>query len=81
VNVLLPGRIATERVAELDQAAAQRAGSDVESVRRVSEAAIPVGRYGRPEEFAAVAALYCSELASYATGSLVRVDGGMTRSH
>jgi 3-oxoacyl-[acyl-carrier protein] reductase len=39
-----------------------------------------LGRYGRPEEYAAVAAFLCSERASYVTGSIVRVDGGLLRS-
>src|SRR6516162_3127076 len=56
VNCLAPGRIATERVAELDRARAAREGTDVEAVEKQSRATIPVGRYGEPTEFAAVAA-------------------------
>lgn len=80
VNVLLPGRIATERVGELDEAAARRQGIDIEKVRSNSAATIPAGRYGTVEEFAAVAAFLASEKASYVTGSLMRVDGGLIRS-
>lgn len=80
VNVLLPGRIHTDRVDELDQAAAVRSGQAVEDVAKASAAAIPAGRYGRPEEFAAVAAFLCSAHASYVTGSKIRVDGGSIRS-
>lgn len=80
VNVLLPGRIATERVGELDAAAARRQGIDIEKVRSTSAATIPAGRYGTVEEFAAVAAFLASEKASYVTGSMMRVDGGLIRS-
>lgn len=79
-NVVLPGRIGTERVASLDASAAQRTGTDPVEVARQSAATIPVGRYGRPEEFADVVTFLASERASYVTGSLIRVDGGMIRS-
>ena len=80
VNVLVPGRIHTERVDELDAANAQRSGRDVEAVAKAARAAIPLGRYGTVEEFAAVAAFLVSAPASYVTGSLVRCDGGAIRS-
>lgn len=77
VNVVLPGRIATDRVAALDAFSAQRTGRPVAEVKAASESSIPVGRYGSPEEFAAVVAFLCSRPASYVTGSIVRCDGGM----
>jgi 3-oxoacyl-[acyl-carrier protein] reductase len=79
-NIILPGRIHTERLDELDRAKAAREGMTLETVRAASVAAIPAGRYGRVDEFAAVAAFLCSERASYVTGSQVRVDGGLIRS-
>lgn len=79
VNMILPGRIATERVDQLDAARAKAEGSTPDEVRERSQANIPAGRYGRPEEFGAVAAFLCSDLASYMTGSQVRVDGGLIR--
>jgi 3-oxoacyl-[acyl-carrier protein] reductase len=76
VNLVLPGRIDTERVAALDKNAAARDGVDVTVIRDRSQAAIPLGRYGRPEEFGDVAAFLCSDRASYVTGAQIRVDGG-----
>lgn len=77
VNMILPGRIDTDRVAALDAGQAECRGVDVESVRRESAERIPVGRYGRPEEFADMATFLCGERASYVTGTQVRVDGGL----
>lgn len=74
VNGLLPGRIATDRVASLDEAT-----GDAPKARARAAAAIPLGRYGEPAEFGRVAAFLLSPAASYVTGTLVRVDGGVTR--
>jgi 3-oxoacyl-[acyl-carrier protein] reductase len=81
VNMVLPGRIDTDRVAQLDEAAARRTGSSAAEARASSEATIPLGRYGRPEEFGAVVAFLSSELAAYVTGEQVRCDGGLVRHH
>lgn len=80
VNVILPGRIHTQRVDELDAAAASRSAKSVKEIAAESAAGIPAGRYGRPEEFAAIAIFLASEPASYVTGSKIRVDGGAIRS-
>jgi 3-oxoacyl-[acyl-carrier protein] reductase len=80
VNGVIPGRIDTERVASLDQAKAARTGTDAAAVRAASMAEIPTGRYGRPEEFAAVVGFLASAPASYVTGSLFSCDGGLMRS-
>lgn len=79
VNMVLPGRIHTPRIDQLDAAKAQREGTTPEAVRAASEASIPAGRYGTQAEFAQVASFLCSEQASYVTGSQIRVDGGMAR--
>ena len=76
VNHLIPGRIATERLDELDGVAAQRSGSTVEAVRAGNERAIPLGRYGVPSEFAAAATFLVSDAASYITGATLAADGG-----
>jgi len=80
VNCVVPGRIHTERVDEIDAANAKRQGVDIATVAAQSRATIPLGRYGTPEEFAAVVAFLASAPAAYVTGSLVRVDGGLIRS-
>lgn len=77
VNVVIPGRIATGRVRKLDQARAEREGKPLEEVEDASATAIPAGRYGRPEEYGAAAAFLASGLASYITGSTLRIDGGL----
>ncbi len=76
VNMLLPGRIHTERVIRLDTLDAERLGKSVEEVVAASEAAIPAGRYGTVEDFGAVGAFLVSEPARYVTGGLIRCDGG-----
>jgi 3-oxoacyl-[acyl-carrier protein] reductase len=80
VNMVLPGRIDTDRVAALDRSAADRAGTTPEQARASSEGTIPAGRYGRPEEFAAAVVFLASEPASYITGVQLRCDGGLVRS-
>ena len=75
VNVVAPGRIDTERIAELDQANAQKSGKTVEDVRKASVASIPLGRLGRPEELANLVVFLASQAASYITGQAITVDG------
>ena len=79
VNVVLPGRIHTDRVDRLDDAAAERRGVTRDEVVKASLATIPAGRYGRPREFADVVVFLASERAAYLTGSKIRVDGGLIR--
>ncbi|WP_386626393.1 SDR family oxidoreductase [Sulfitobacter geojensis] len=80
VNVVMPGRIHTQRVDELDAAAAKRTQKDVAEVAANSRAGIPVGRYGKPEEFADVVTFLASARAAYVTGSRIRIDGGAIKS-
>ncbi|MQB23121.1 SDR family NAD(P)-dependent oxidoreductase [Agrobacterium tumefaciens] len=79
VNMILPGRIDTDRVRELDGIKAKNTGADIEAVQNASKNDIPIGRYGKPEEFASVATFLASTKASYVTGSSIRVDGGMIK--
>jgi len=76
-NIILPGRIATDRIRFLDVTKAEREGRAVEDVMAESTDSIPLGRYGRPEEYGDVVAFIASERAAYLTGSVIRVDGGL----
>lgn len=81
VNAVQPGRISTERTLQLDQDVAKRTGRSVEEVQRYwTESWIPLGRYGKPEEFAAAVVFLASPRASYITGVSLQVDGGMVKS-
>lgn len=79
-NILVPGRIDTERVRMTDAAVAERENIPIAEVQRRSTASIPLGRYGTIEEFGAAAAFLASVPASYITGAMIRVDGGIVRS-
>lgn len=79
VNVIVPGRIDTERVRTLDQLQAERLQRTLPEVRHASEAQIPLGRYGLPEEFGRAAAWLLSPAASYIHGAAIRIDGGLIR--
>ena len=72
---LMPGRVDTDRVRHLDSLS-----DDPAAARRAAEGAIPLRRYGRPEEFARVATFVLSPAASYLTGCVVAVEGGALRS-
>ena len=78
VNAVQPGRIDTERVRKIDEDLAKRTGKTVAEVRGEFERTqIPLGRYGRTDEFAAAVVFLASERASYITGLSLQVDGGM----
>ena len=81
VNAVQPGRIATDRLIQLDTDTAKRQGTTPEEVRKRYESSmIPLGRYGKPEEYAAAVVFIASPKASYISGVSLQVDGGMLMS-
>lgn len=78
INVVAPGRIQTERIEELDQAAAARRNVDLQQVKKESIASIPLGRLGTPEEFANLLVFLASDAGRYISGQAIIVDGGAT---
>ena len=80
VNQIVPGRIDTDRVRQLDGINAKKQGITVDQAKAKAVANIPLGRYGETDEFGRVAAFLLSDAASYMTGATVQVDGGLIRS-
>ncbi len=80
VNHLLPGRIDTDRVRQLDANRGRQAGISAEEQRARTEQTIPLGRYGDPLEFARSAVFLLSGASAYTSGASLQVDGGMIRS-
>lgn len=79
INGIAPGRVATDRVARLDERRARDAGTSIAEVERQAAARIPLGRYGDPAEVGRVGAFLLSPAASYVNGAIVAVDGGMVK--
>jgi len=80
VNQIIPGRIDTDRVKQLDEIAGKKQGITAEQAKTKSMGTIPMGRYGEIAEYGRVAAFLLSDAAAYMTGSTVQVDGGLIRS-
>jgi 3-oxoacyl-[acyl-carrier protein] reductase len=80
VNQIIPGRIDTDRVRQLDETAGKKQGITTDQARAKSMTMIPMGRYGQAPEYARVAAFILSDAAAYMTGATVQVDGGLIRS-
>ena len=76
VNIIMPGRVSTDRLRQLDEARAKRENMSYENVVQASLRQIPMGRYGDPTEYGDTAAFLASQNASFITGSVIRVDGG-----
>jgi 3-oxoacyl-[acyl-carrier protein] reductase len=80
VNLVLPGSFATARLDAMNARKAEAEGIPVEDLAARASAAIPAGRYGRPDEFADMTVFLASPRAGYVTGTAVRIDGGNTGS-
>jgi 3-oxoacyl-[acyl-carrier protein] reductase len=80
VNMVLPGRIASDRTRAIDENKSKQQGIPLDEVERQSKALIPMGRYGDLKEYGAAVAFLASEKASYITGTMLRVDGGLISS-
>ncbi|MBY7142807.1 SDR family oxidoreductase [Virgibacillus sp. NKC19-3] len=79
INTIGPGRIGTDRVAQLDNVQAEKLNKSYEEIKSQSEKSIPIGRYGKPEEFANMVVYLCSGANTYITGQSLLVDGGMVK--
>lgn len=79
VNTLIPGRIETDRLRQLDEINSKRADAPLDDYRKKMMATVPLGRYGAPDEFGRTGAFLLSDAASYITGANVQVDGGLIK--
>ena len=79
VNHLLPGRIDTDRVRELDTIRGKAAGTSADDIKSSYSKVIPLGRYGAPDEFGSAAVFLFSDAARYITGASLQVDGGLIK--
>jgi len=80
VNSVCPGVFETERHLELSRRRAAQEGIPLEEYLKLRAREIPLGRNGRPEEFADLVVFLASERASYITGTAIQIDGGVIRS-
>jgi 3-oxoacyl-[acyl-carrier protein] reductase len=79
VNQIIPGRVDTDRVRQLDDITGKKQGITPDQAKQKALANIPLGRYGEPPEFGRVAAFLLSDAAAYMTGATVQVDGGLIK--
>lgn len=80
VNHVIPGKIDTDRLRSVEEASARRLGTDVESVQAATREAIPLGRYGTPQDVGELVSFLASDQAAYITGTGIRCDGGYVKS-
>jgi 3-oxoacyl-[acyl-carrier protein] reductase len=80
VNTIAPGFIGTDRLGELNRAAAERLGKTLGEIEHGQASQIPLGRLGTPEEFARAVVWLGSQANTYVTGQLICIDGGLVKS-
>ena len=79
-NGIMQGHILTDRQREIAEDLSLRTGKSVDDAMKQALADVPLGRYGTPEEIGYLVAFLASDKASYITGTMIPIDGGMIRS-
>jgi len=79
VNVVCPGPTLTDRMKELINKTVKDKGKTYEDVEKPWIDPIPLGRLGKPEDFANLVLFLASDKASYITGTVIQVDGGFVK--
>ena len=79
VNCIGPGRIGTARIEYLDKMRAEKAGISVEELQERAFKNIPLGRYGKTDEYGRLAVFLCSAANTFITGQTILLDGGMVK--
>jgi len=75
VNAICPSPIETRMMRSIEAGASPEQPAEI---KKMMEAHIPLGRYGSPEEVAALVAFLCSDDARFINGGIYAIDGGMT---
>lgn len=81
VNCLCPGPFATDRMEDLVTATMARDGIDRAAAEKVWLAEVPLGKFGKPEDFGAMVAMLASERSGFTTGAAIALDGGKSRAY
>jgi len=79
-NGIMQGHILTDRQREIAEDTSRRTGKSIDDAMKQALADVPLGRYGTPEEIGYLVAFLASDKASYITGAMIPIDGGMIRS-